>query len=73
VEGGAEVKFKLRIVCEWCQGRKQFTLTREFVWQNKADALACKALIEKAQMPKNTKLAFVEFVEEKPLESEVGK
>ena len=67
-----ETKFKLRVTSKvYFSARKVYNVTRSFVWTDKADALACKALLEKAAVtgghPGDTKIEFVEFTEERPL------
>jgi hypothetical protein len=49
--------------------RKRLTVTRTFVWQDKDDALACKALLERARLPHQgiTHISFSAFTEETPL------
>ncbi len=66
-------KYKLRIRTSWRSSRSRQTIADAvFVWEDKADALACKKLLEKAAIPErrgvDTVITFVEFHEEKELE-----
>jgi len=62
------VKFKLRLTASWPVSRlKTQKITRELVWDNEADALACRDLMAKATLPKLFTVEFVRFTEEKPL------
>ena len=62
-----ETKYKLRVSkTVLLSARKSYAVTTVFVWTDKADALACKALLEKAAN-KDARIEFVEFTEEKPL------
>ena len=65
-----EPKYKLRITKQVpLSARRVVNVTSEFVWVSKDDALACKALLEKAERnTRCTTVKFVEFTEEKPLE-----
>lgn len=47
--------------------RRFFTWDIVFIWNNREDALACKALLEKCLTPKHVRIHFVEFTEEVPL------
>ncbi len=66
-------KYKLRIRTSWRSSRSRQTIADAvFIWEDKADALACKELLEKATLPErrgiNTEIIFVEFHKEKVLE-----
>jgi len=65
----AEPKYKLRLAFQWRESAKrEVSAVREFVWEKKEDALACKALMEKATVPAGrVKIEFFEFTEAIPL------
>lgn len=61
------MKYKLRVRSRFGTARKPMSITAEFVWENRDDAIACMNLMEKAKRGKFTDISFVEFEEEKPL------
>lgn len=48
-------------------GRKHWETVVRFTWKDKADALACKALLEKAERSKFSSVTFLEHIPDKPL------
>jgi len=64
------MKYKLKVRNRFGTSRSPKSITAEFVWENKDDALSCMRLMEKAKVSKFTDVSFVEFEEEKPLRQE---
>ena len=69
---GETMKYKLRIKSTWYVSAKKWqSATAIFVWEDKADALACKELLAKARRIENsrfkTDVEFVAFTEEEAL------
>ena len=62
-----ETKFKLRLTkTVFVSDRKSYKTTTTFVWTDRADALACQALLKKAEN-KDSEIEFVEFSDEQLL------
>lgn len=61
-------KYKLQITFDVAiSARRRVRVTRQWVWDERDDALACKALMEKATSQRGCTVSFSEFTEEKPL------
>ncbi len=62
-------KYKLRVMIRYQKTVRQASTTcRSWVWDNKEDALACKALLEKAVAGAGLTVEFVSFTEERLLD-----
>ena len=62
-------KYKLRITISWPKSAtKTLSTCRSWIWESKEDALACKALLEKAVAGRGLTVEFVSFAEEQLLE-----
>lgn len=62
-------KYKLNIKIQWFVGKmKTQSITKSFVWEDKEDALACKALLEKSSYDgSKITIKFVAFTDEEEL------
>ena len=60
--------YKLRITVRWRATRtREMRAVRELVWDNEADARACKLLLGKAKLPEFFDYEFVSVTEEEKL------
>jgi len=59
-------KYKLNLKIQWFIGKtKTQSITKSFIWEDKDDALACKALLEKSSYDRaKITVSFVAFTDE---------
>jgi hypothetical protein len=64
---GGGMRYKLKVKNRFGTARKTMSITAEFVWSDREDAIGCMKLMEKAERTKFTDVSFVEFEDERPL------